>query len=115
MVVRVKEKLKNLWKNRQSNHFRYQRFDKNKSKMTEVKRKSFGKTIGNIIHRFVAIIVRFIFKNFIYGEKGNKVAPIKNLLLLDPANTLAMKIRTKKATSVEVMKAFIERIQVVKN
>jgi fatty acid amide hydrolase 2 len=48
----------------------------------------------------------------VYGEKGDKVPPVKNLLLLDPATVLAMKIRTRKVTSVEVVKAFIERIQV---
>lgn len=39
--------------------------------------------------------------------------PIKNLLLLESATALAMKIRTRKITSLEVMKAFIERIQEV--
>ncbi|KAL7034055.1 hypothetical protein ACKWTF_007831 [Chironomus riparius] len=79
--------------------------------MAEIRRRPFFKTILNIVHRFVVLILRFIFKNIIYGEKGQSVPPIKNLLLLEPATTLAMKIRTKKITSVEVMQAFIERIE----
>lgn len=109
--IRVKDKIKNLWNNRNNKTIKYQRFDK-KSKMTDVKKRSLIKTVINIIHRFIVIIGRFIFKNIIYGEKGRQVPPIHNLLLLDPASVLAMKIRTRKVSSVEVMKAFIERIQV---
>lgn len=108
--IHIKEKFKNFIRNRQ---FQYQRFDK-KIKM-DVKQpnklRQFLKAIVNIIHRFVCLIGRFIFKK-VYGEKGEKVPPVKNLLLLDPASVLALKIRTKKVTSVEVVKAFIERIQV---
>lgn len=108
--IQVKEKLKNIIRNRQ---YQYQRFDK-KRKMGEKQpnqTRQFFKAIANIIHRFICLIGRFIFKK-VYGEKGDKVPPVKNLLLLDPATVLAMKIRTRKVTSVEVVKAFIERIQV---
>ncbi|KAG5681221.1 hypothetical protein PVAND_010675 [Polypedilum vanderplanki] len=69
--------------------------------------------ILNSIHRFLTLVARFIFKYLIYGEKGKIVPPIKNLLLLEPASVLAMKIRTQKVTSVEVVRAFIERIKEV--
>jgi hypothetical protein len=106
---RVSEKFKNIVKSG-SNQFKYQRFDK-KKKMTE-KRRSFPKIVLNLIHRFITIVARFIFKNVIYGEKGKVVPPVKNMLLLEPASVLAMKIRTQKVSSVEVMTAFIDRIKV---
>lgn len=107
--VQIKEKLKNFIRNRQ---FQYKRFDNRKMSQEQPnKKRQFFKTIANIIHRFICLIARFIFTK-IYGEKGNKVPPVKNLLLLDPATVLAFKIRTRKVTSVEVVKAFIERIEV---
>ncbi|KAG5681224.1 hypothetical protein PVAND_010678 [Polypedilum vanderplanki] len=109
-INRVSEKFKNLVRSR-NNQFKYQRFDKN---MSEVKKKrSFVKIVLNIIHRFLTVIARFLYRNLIYGEKGKIVPPIKNLLLLEPASVLAMKIRTQKVTSVEVVRAFIERIKEV--
>lgn len=81
------------------------------SESQKKKQRPFYKTVADLIHRFLCIISRFIFRK-IYGEKGEKVPPVKNLLLLDPATVLAMKIRTRKVTSVEVVKAFIERIKV---
>lgn len=109
--INIKQKLKKIVA-KQANQFKYQRFDRKKKNMAEIRRRPFFKTIINIIHRFVVLFLRFVFKNIIYGEKGQSVPPIKNLLLLEPASTLAMKIRTKKITSVEVMQAFIERIEV---
>lgn len=105
--IHIKEKLKNTFRNQ----FRYHRFDKSK-KMNEIKKqRPFYKNIADLLHRFICIVARFIFRK-IYGEKGDKVPPVKNLLLLDPATVLAMKIRTHKVTSVEVVNAFIDRIKV---
>lgn len=59
-------------------------------------KKSFGKIFANLLQRFLSVIMRFLFKNVIYSEKGQSMPPIKNLLLLEPATVLAMKIRTKK-------------------
>lgn len=67
--------------------------------------------IFNLIHRLACIFIRFILVK-IHGEKGDKVRPVNNLILLDPATVLAKKIRTREITSVEVLKAFIERIKV---
>lgn len=60
------------------------------------KKRSFGKIFANILQRFIVVIARFFFKNVVYSEKGQSMPPIKNLLLLEPATVLAMKIRTKK-------------------
>lgn len=59
------------------------------------KRMSFGKSVINIIHRLIILLIRMLCQ-FIYGEKGQSMPPIKNLILLDSAATLALKIRTKK-------------------
>lgn len=110
----IKEKLKKVVA-KQGGQFKYQRLDntnKKKKKMAEVKKRPLFKTVLNIIHRFIVVLLRFVFKHIIYPGKGQTVPPIRNLLLLEPASVLAMKIRTRKLTSVEVMKAFIERIEV---
>lgn len=60
------------------------------------KKRSFVKVFANILQRFIVVIARFLFKNVFFSEKGQSMPPIKNLLLLEPATVLAMKIRTKK-------------------
>lgn len=70
-------------------------------------------TIVILIHRIVVFVGRYVLQNFIYGKKGKKVPPIKNPLLFEPATVLAAKIRTRKVTSFEVMKAFIDRAKVI--
>jgi hypothetical protein len=110
--TRIKERVKKFIHNRK-NQIQYKRFDKkSKNKMSDNKQKSFLMTIAHLIHRFLCIVARFIFQNIIYREPGQKVPPVKNLLLLDSASALALKIRTKKVTSVEVVQAFIDRIKV---
>lgn len=59
---------------------------------------SFGKSVINIIHRIVVLLVRQLCQ-FINGEKGKSMPPIRNLILLDPASTLALKIRTRKVSN----------------
>ncbi|XP_027237585.1 fatty-acid amide hydrolase 2-A isoform X2 [Penaeus vannamei] len=54
---------------------------------------------------------RFIFGIIYYGEPHKPLPPINNLILLESATSLATKIRTKKLTSVEVVKSFIGRIK----
>lgn len=110
----LKHKLKKIIF-KQTSQIKYQRLCKTtKMKMGVLKPRPLWKTILNIVHRFVLLLLRFVFKNIIYPGKGQTVPPIKNLLLLEPATTLAMKIRTGKISSVEVVKAFIERIEVSK-
>ncbi|XP_018323923.1 fatty-acid amide hydrolase 2 [Agrilus planipennis] len=58
----------------------------------------------------VEFVVRCMFK-LLYGNNGPKMPPIKNLILLESASSIAFKIRTKRVTSVYVVKSFIERIE----
>lgn len=67
-----------------------------------------AKTIINVGHKFLALVVRWFLRT-IYGEHGKKMPPIRNLILMEPASSLAQKIRTRKLTSVEVTEAFIDR------
>ncbi|KAL0129367.1 hypothetical protein PUN28_004218 [Cardiocondyla obscurior] len=48
-----------------------------------------------------------------YDSKAEKVPPVKDELLLESAISLAEKIRTKKITSEEVVRAYIERCKEV--
>jgi hypothetical protein len=91
---KIKEKLKNFARNRK-NHFKYENFDM-ESENRAVKPRSFGKLVANLFQRFLNVFMRFLFKNVIYSPRGQSMPPIKNLLLLEPAAVLAMKIRTKK-------------------
>ncbi|XP_058837565.1 fatty-acid amide hydrolase 2-B-like [Topomyia yanbarensis] len=72
------------------------------------KSQSLLKTIVNVGHKFLVLLMRWLFKT-IYGERGQKMPPIRNLILMESASSLALKIRTRKLTSVEVMEAFIDR------
>lgn len=69
-----------------------------KLKMSEVEGYSKHKFIRNvfrIIHSFVEVIMRFLLR-LVYGGPGELMPPIKNLILLESASSLALKIRTKK-------------------
>ncbi|XP_018373287.1 PREDICTED: fatty-acid amide hydrolase 2 isoform X1 [Trachymyrmex cornetzi] len=70
--------------------------------------------------RCMIIHLHFIFDSIIdfafgmyYDKKAKKVPPVKNKLLLESAVSLAEKIRTKKVTSEEIVKAYIERCKEV--
>ncbi|XP_055597359.1 fatty-acid amide hydrolase 2 [Uranotaenia lowii] len=70
------------------------------------------KTVVNVWHKFLTLLVRWLLRT-IYGEHGARMPPIRNLILMESATSLAQKIRTKKLTSVEVMQAYIERCKEV--
>lgn len=56
--------------------------------------------------------IRFIFEHFLFKEKLKKtVTKIENTLLLEPSTVLALKIRTREVSCVDVVTAFIARIQ----
>lgn len=57
--------------------------------------KKYKITIYRLFHNFLQVIMRFLLK-LVYGGPGKKMPPIKNLLLLESASSLALKIRTKK-------------------
>ncbi|XP_072232005.1 fatty-acid amide hydrolase 2-B [Leuresthes tenuis] len=47
------------------------------------------------------------------AESGKRLPPVSNSLLLEPATQLARRIRRKEVSSVEVVQAYIDRIQEV--
>lgn len=79
--------------------------------MTE-KKPTMLKSVLKLVLSFFGMVITGLFK-MVYGARGEKMPPIKNLLLLESATSLAHKIRSKKITSVEVVNAFIERIEEV--
>lgn len=91
----VKQKLKNFLVSHKS-QIKYKKLDMD---VQGPKKRSFAKTVANLFQRCLEVFVRFLFKNVFYSDKGKSMPPIKNLLLLEPATVLAMKIRTKKVRS----------------
>lgn len=81
---------------------------KQQSFVDKRKPRTLVKTAINVGHKFLALLVRWFLKT-IYGEHGQRMPPIRNLILMESASSLAQKIRTRKLTSVEVTEAFIER------
>lgn len=66
-----------------------------------------------VLHRVrlaIAVIVRFFF-NLYYGNEGEKIPPITDHILKEPAVDVAKKIRNKEISSVEVLEACIRRIK----
>lgn len=72
--------------------------------------RSFRSQARQLLLRLVDMALGFLFR-LVYPNPGAVAPPIENLLLLDTASTLALKIRTKKVKSVEVVEAFISRIR----
>ncbi|KAL6424912.1 hypothetical protein ACFW04_010053 [Cataglyphis niger] len=64
------------------------------------------------LHFLFDCIVDFIFGIY-YNRKAKKVPAVKNSLLLESAISLAEKIRTKKVTSEEIVRAYTERCKEV--
>lgn len=64
------------------------------------------------VHFLFDCIVDFVFGIY-YNPKAKKVPLVKNNLLLESATSLAEKIRTKKVTSEEIVRAYIERCKEV--
>ncbi|CAG9864822.1 unnamed protein product [Phyllotreta striolata] len=74
--------------------------------------KSYKKAAIRIVHGVVEMIFHWLF-GLVYGGKQKTMPPIKDLLLLESATSLARKIRTGKVTSVQVLQSFIDRINEV--
>ncbi|XP_968383.1 fatty-acid amide hydrolase 2 [Tribolium castaneum] len=72
----------------------------------------FGKSVIRILHGLVECFFHCVFK-LVYCGSGQKMPPIKDLLLLESATSIAHKIRTKKITSLQVLESFIARIHEV--
>ncbi|XP_071455197.1 fatty-acid amide hydrolase 2 [Hetaerina americana] len=73
-------------------------------------KRAFQSHARRILRRLVDITMGFLFR-LVYRNPGARVNPIEDLLLLDTASTLALKIRTKKVKSVEVVEKYIARIK----
>ncbi|XP_026321345.1 fatty-acid amide hydrolase 2-A [Hyposmocoma kahamanoa] len=58
----------------------------------------------------ISIVARFFFGLY-YGKEGQKIPPIVDDILKQPAVDVARKIRNKEITSVEVLEACIRRIK----
>lgn len=57
------------------------------------------KTVINIIHRFLIVVLRAIL-DFWYKGKEKSMPPIEDLLLLESATSLAHKIRVQKVSEI---------------
>ncbi|XP_050299123.1 fatty-acid amide hydrolase 2 [Anthonomus grandis grandis] len=62
-----------------------------------------------IVFGFLECIVQFLF-GLVYGGKKEAMPPITDLMLLESASSIALKIRTKKITCEQVLDSFITRI-----
>lgn len=91
----VKQKLKKILVSHKS-QIKYKKLDMD---VPGPKKRSFAKTVANLFQRCLEVFIRFLFKNVFYSDKGKSMPSIQNLLLLEPATVLAMKIRTKKVRS----------------
>ncbi|XP_044739215.1 fatty-acid amide hydrolase 2 [Chrysoperla carnea] len=82
----------------------------NNQKKNESKVKKFKKTVIRVIHGIIEFVIRGLL-HLIYRGPGESMPPIKDLILLESATSLAYKIRTKKLKSSDVVESFITRIQ----
>lgn len=71
--------------------------------------RQYARATVRLLHAVVEVIVRCFFR-LLYGRTGQKMPPIRDLLLLESASSIAYKIRTKKVSSMQVLNSFIERI-----
>merc|ERR1712071_643745 len=81
---------------------------KNEGNKTTIFTFMFGLT-----YQIFCIISAGVFWLINIRNKKAVLPPINNLLLLESASSLALKIRTQKVTSEEVVRAFIDRINTV--
>lgn len=69
-------------------------------------------TFASYLRIYFDAFINLIF-SFIYRDERFPLPPVKHEILLQSATQIATKIRTKQITSVEVVQAFIDRIQQV--
>ncbi|ERL84449.1 hypothetical protein D910_01881 [Dendroctonus ponderosae] len=73
----------------------------------------YGRRISKVIFAFVEYVFQVLFGLVYGGGAKQSMPPIEDLLLLESASTIALKIRTQKITSEQVLDSFIERIKQV--
>ncbi|XP_074040360.1 fatty-acid amide hydrolase 2 isoform X1 [Leptinotarsa decemlineata] len=74
--------------------------------------KVYKRRIIRIVYGIIEMCFHWLF-GLVYGGKGKSMPPITDLLLLESATSIALKIRTKKITSSQVLQSFIDRINEV--
>ncbi|XP_047992037.1 fatty-acid amide hydrolase 2-B-like isoform X2 [Leguminivora glycinivorella] len=77
---------------------------------TEIKPLSLKLKVFHVVRYFLASMAR-VFCTLYYGKKGEKLPPITDDILKQPAIEVARRIRNKEITSVEVLEACIRRIK----
>lgn len=65
--------------------------------------------IIHFLHRYFCIIVRY-FMVKIYDERGQKMPPVDNPLLVESATSIAEKIRTKQVSSRSFRSHFMSKV-----
>lgn len=74
--------------------------------------RSHWRKVNRVIFGVVEVLVHWFF-GLVYGGSKESMPPIRDLLLLESASTIAFKIRTKKITSEQVLDSYIARIKEV--
>lgn len=59
--------------------------------------RQYSRAALRIIQGVIEVVVHWLF-GFVYGGPGESMPPIRNLILLDSASTIALKIRTGKVS-----------------
>lgn len=70
----------------------------------------FLRRVESFLHSLVCFIFRVIV-TWLYGEKGQSMPPINDVILLESASSLALKIRTKQVTSNISKKNILKKIK----
>ncbi|KAK9887732.1 hypothetical protein WA026_000049 [Henosepilachna vigintioctopunctata] len=76
--------------------------------MSELRK--YVRAMYRLIFSVVNVVSHFLF-SLTYRQCGEKAPPITDLLLLDSASKIALKIRTKKVKCSDVLESFIARIK----
>lgn len=61
--------------------------------------KQYARAALRIVQGLIEVVVHWLF-GFVYGGPGQSMPPIKDLILLDSASTIAFKIRTRKVIKI---------------
>lgn len=62
--------------------------------------KQYARAGLRILQGLIEVFVHWLF-GFVYGGPGQSMPPIRDLILLDSASTIAFKIRTKKVVKLK--------------
>lgn len=64
--------------------------------------RQYGRAALRIVQGVIEVVVHWLF-GFVYGGPGQSMPPIRDLILLDSATNIALKIRTGKVSSLELL------------